>query len=318
MRSPVSAAAINAGAFGGAASAWPATSVPSAAETIRTDRHVRALPAVGLASERRPTKFNKRHGPAAARGSSGIMGKADPGRETTENMLTPPPAAPARARPVLERWHAVSVCVGMVIGAGVFITTPLAAANLPSAGWVIAAWVFGGAMSLAGALCFARWRPRSPTPAATTTLAPRLWRRRGLSVRLVALRRHPYGLDGAAGVYVRRLLGDARAARRARRAAVRRGHHSGARGRQPRRRQVRYRRAALAVVARHRGHVGRRGGRRVARREPASPPHPLRRPADTVFSVRAGRGARLCVPGLRRLERHGDAARPRCAMPATA
>jgi amino acid transporter len=43
----------------------------------------------------------------------------------------------------------------MVIGAGIFKTTPLAAANLPSADVLLWVWVFGGAMSLAGALCFA-------------------------------------------------------------------------------------------------------------------------------------------------------------------
>jgi amino acid transporter len=43
----------------------------------------------------------------------------------------------------------------MVIGAGIFKTTPLAAANLPSGDVLLAVWVFGGAMSLAGALCFA-------------------------------------------------------------------------------------------------------------------------------------------------------------------
>ncbi len=50
----------------------------------------------------------------------------------------------------------------MVIGAGIFITAPLAAANLPSGGWVLAAWVFGGAMSLAGALCFAEMAAAFP------------------------------------------------------------------------------------------------------------------------------------------------------------
>jgi basic amino acid/polyamine antiporter, APA family len=73
-----------------------------------------------------------------------------------------PPAAPAAPVPSLSEWHAVSVCVGMVIGAGIFITTPLAAANLPSAGWVITAWIFGGAMSLAGALCFAEMAAAFP------------------------------------------------------------------------------------------------------------------------------------------------------------
>jgi APA family basic amino acid/polyamine antiporter len=74
------------------------------------------------------------------------------------------PAAAAQAVPgrTLGTWHAVSICVGMVIGAGIFITTPLAAANLPSSSWVLAAWVFGGAMSLAGALCFAEMASAFP------------------------------------------------------------------------------------------------------------------------------------------------------------
>jgi amino acid transporter len=80
-------------------------------------------------------------------------------------MSSPPaaagPAVPARR---LSEWHAVSVCIGMVIGAGIFITTPLAAASLPSGGWVLAAWIFGGAMSLAGALCFAEMAAAFPDP----------------------------------------------------------------------------------------------------------------------------------------------------------
>ena len=55
----------------------------------------------------------------------------------------------------LTVWHAVSVCVGMVIGAGIFSTTPLAAANVSSGPILLAAWAFGGVLSLIGALCFA-------------------------------------------------------------------------------------------------------------------------------------------------------------------
>jgi amino acid transporter len=79
-------------------------------------------------------------------------------------MLSPNAAATAPSVPErrLSEWHAVSVCIGMVIGAGIFITTPLAAANLSSGTWVIAAWIFGGAMSLAGALCFAEMAAAFP------------------------------------------------------------------------------------------------------------------------------------------------------------
>jgi APA family basic amino acid/polyamine antiporter len=74
------------------------------------------------------------------------------------------PAAAAQAVPdrTLSAWHAAAICVGMVIGAGIFITTPLAAANLSSGAAVLGAWLFGGAMSLAGALCFAEMASAFP------------------------------------------------------------------------------------------------------------------------------------------------------------
>lgn len=75
-------------------------------------------------------------------------------------MLTP--AYVARPARTLSARHAIAVCIGMVIGAGIFITTPAAAANLPHGGWLLAAWAFGGAMSLAGALCFAEMAAAFP------------------------------------------------------------------------------------------------------------------------------------------------------------
>lgn len=73
-------------------------------------------------------------------------------------------ADPASTVPLrrLSTWHAISVCVGMVIGAGIFVTAPLAAANVPSVGILLAVWAFGGAMSLAGALCFAEMAAAFP------------------------------------------------------------------------------------------------------------------------------------------------------------
>ena len=51
--------------------------------------------------------------------------------------------------------HAVAVCVGMVVGAGIFKTSPLVAANVGSDEMLFTAWALGGLMSLVGALCFA-------------------------------------------------------------------------------------------------------------------------------------------------------------------
>lgn len=62
----------------------------------------------------------------------------------------------------LSAWHALAVCVGMVVGAGIFKSTPLAAANTESPGLLLLLWAFGGAMSLAGALCFAEMAAAFP------------------------------------------------------------------------------------------------------------------------------------------------------------
>lgn len=55
----------------------------------------------------------------------------------------------------LDVRHAVSVCVGMVIGAGIFKTSPMVAASLASDTALYLVWAFGGALSFVGALCFA-------------------------------------------------------------------------------------------------------------------------------------------------------------------
>lgn len=61
----------------------------------------------------------------------------------------------ARPRRQLEVRHAVALCVGMVIGAGIFKTSPLAAAALQSPAQLYLAWALGGLLSFVGALCFA-------------------------------------------------------------------------------------------------------------------------------------------------------------------
>lgn len=61
-------------------------------------------------------------------------------------------------------WQAVSVCVGMVIGAGIFRSPSVVAANVGSDLEMMLAWAFGGAMSLVGALCFAEMAAAFPDP----------------------------------------------------------------------------------------------------------------------------------------------------------
>ena len=58
-------------------------------------------------------------------------------------------------RRALSTFDATMLVVGGIIGAGIFINPYLVAQRLPSAGLVLAAWVAGGAIAMAGALAFA-------------------------------------------------------------------------------------------------------------------------------------------------------------------
>ncbi|MFO1228258.1 APC family permease [Roseateles sp.] len=66
--------------------------------------------------------------------------------------MTTPPATPHRH---LDVRHGVALCVGMVVGAGIFKTAPMVAQALPEAWQLALAWVLGGVLSFVGALCFA-------------------------------------------------------------------------------------------------------------------------------------------------------------------
>ncbi len=59
--------------------------------------------------------------------------------------------------------YVVMVAVAMVVGAGIFRSPAEIAANAGSATWFFAAWLAGGAISLAGALCFAELATMLPS-----------------------------------------------------------------------------------------------------------------------------------------------------------
>lgn len=67
--------------------------------------------------------------------------------KTKEENLSP--------KPVLSAVDAIALIVGIVIGAGIFRTPSLVAANVESGGMMLTAWLIGGLMSLIGALCYA-------------------------------------------------------------------------------------------------------------------------------------------------------------------
>jgi len=52
----------------------------------------------------------------------------------------------------LGAFTGIAIVIGIVIGSGIFRVPAISAAELPDAGWILAVWVVGGLISLAGAL----------------------------------------------------------------------------------------------------------------------------------------------------------------------
>jgi APA family basic amino acid/polyamine antiporter len=55
----------------------------------------------------------------------------------------------------LTAWDAASLSAGAVLGTAIFLTPADIARTLPHAGWILAVWVLGGLLALAGALTYA-------------------------------------------------------------------------------------------------------------------------------------------------------------------
>jgi len=60
-----------------------------------------------------------------------------------------------RPKQQLTFYDALSIIIGIVIGAGIYETTPLIAKSIAQPVWLIGIWIIGGIISLIGALCYA-------------------------------------------------------------------------------------------------------------------------------------------------------------------
>jgi amino acid transporter len=71
----------------------------------------------------------------------------------------------AQAKPErqLELFDCTCIMVGIIVGVGIYETSPVIAQKANSAGWVVAAWALGGLISLIGALCYAELATAYPT-----------------------------------------------------------------------------------------------------------------------------------------------------------
>ena len=78
----------------------------------------------------------------------------------------PAPDAPLAGGPreVLGVREAVAIIVGVVVGAGIFKAPSMVASMSPTPGWMFAAWLLGGVISLVGALCYAELATSHPHP----------------------------------------------------------------------------------------------------------------------------------------------------------
>lgn len=74
------------------------------------------------------------------------------GSKTGTTATRPESAAPCRE---LSLFDSVCIIGGVIIGAGIYESTPLVAQNVSSAGVLVLAWLLGGLLSLIGALCYA-------------------------------------------------------------------------------------------------------------------------------------------------------------------
>ncbi|MEC9096784.1 MAG: amino acid permease, partial [Planctomycetota bacterium] len=54
----------------------------------------------------------------------------------------------------LSAFDAACIIVGIIIGAGIYRTTPMIAGFTADPYWLIGVWVLGGCLALIGALCY--------------------------------------------------------------------------------------------------------------------------------------------------------------------
>jgi basic amino acid/polyamine antiporter, APA family len=88
-------------------------------------------------------------------------------RPVMDGVRTGVPArgeARAAPVPVLSIADAIALVVGIVVGAGIFRSPSAVAASVTSPGALVLVWLAGGAVSLAGAMCYAELAAMFPTP----------------------------------------------------------------------------------------------------------------------------------------------------------
>ncbi len=84
----------------------------------------------------------------------------------------------AQSPAALELREAVLLIVGVVLGAGIFKAPSIVAEATGDTAWMFGAWILGGAISLAGALCYAELATAYPHPGGEYNFLKRAYGRR--------------------------------------------------------------------------------------------------------------------------------------------
>ncbi len=74
---------------------------------------------------------------------------------TTSVVATSPAGLPLTRAQTLGLWDAISIIIGIVVGAGIYETAPFVLSSAGSSGAALLLWGLGGLLSLIGALCYA-------------------------------------------------------------------------------------------------------------------------------------------------------------------
>lgn len=77
----------------------------------------------------------------------------------------------------LTLFDATSIIIGIVIGVGIYETSPTIAASVTTSSWLMLVWLLGGVLSLTGALCYAELATRYPEEGGDYVYLNRAWGR---------------------------------------------------------------------------------------------------------------------------------------------
>ncbi len=92
--------------------------------------------------------------------------------------MNQPATFTAKPKQQLTLFDATCIIVGIVIGAGIYETTPLIAKSVTAPSWLILIWLLGGLLSLIGALCYAELATRYPEEGGDYVFLSRAYGRR--------------------------------------------------------------------------------------------------------------------------------------------